>query len=210
MKVDCARPHFIIWTKEDALRDVVSGLLGDQGFNALKVHDKHEMFRFLEEFQPAIVILDGGLPPISGFEVHEIIKRVDRFKDTNVILLSSLPQCVPGVDECIEKDQVESLLLSRIRRFVPEEFAMPESERQMHEEARRFAKIIVADIVLYNQDKAEKGSKDGTFYEILKDEIEEGRRFYSSKIPAAIISTTHYFDEAIQKFIRRLCSESQL
>jgi len=62
MKVDCARPHFIIWTKEDALRDVVSGLLGDQGFNALNVQDKHEMFRFLEEFQPAIVILDGGLP----------------------------------------------------------------------------------------------------------------------------------------------------
>ena len=209
MKVDCARPQFIIWTRENALRDLISSLLGDEGFNTLNAHDKHEMFLFLEEFQPAIVVLDGGLPQILGFEVYEIIKRVDRFKDTNVILLSSLPQCVPGIDECIEKDQVESLLLSRIKRFVPEEFAMPESERQMHEEARRFAKIIVSDIVLYNQDKAGRGAKDGTFYEILKDEIEEGRRFYSSKIPAAIITTTNYLDEAIQKFIRRVCSESQ-
>ena len=209
MKVDCARPHFIIWTREDALRDVISSLLGDEGFNTLNAHDKYEMFRFLEEFQPAVVILDEGLPQILGFEVYEIIRRVDRFKDTNVILLSSLPQYVPGIDECIEKDQVERLLLSKIRRFIPDEFVMPESERQMHKEARRFAKIIVSDIVLYNQDKAGRGTKDGTFYEILKDEIEEGRRFYSSKIPATIITTTNYFDEAIQKFIHRVYSESQ-
>lgn len=209
MKVDCARPHFIVWAGENALGDVVSSILGNEGVNTLTVHDKHEMFRFLEEFQPAIVILDESLPKILGFEVYEVIKRIDRFKDTNVILLSSRPQCIPGVDESIEKNQVEKLLLSKIRKFIPDEFVMPESERQMHEEARRFAKIIVSDIVLYNQDKAEKGAQDGAFYEILKDEIEEGRRFYSSKIPAAIISTTHYFDEAIQKFIRRVCSESQ-
>lgn len=209
MKVDCARPHFIIWTGEDVLRNVISCLLGNEGFNTLTVYDKHEIFQFLEEFQPAIVILDDSLPKILGFEVYEVIKRVDRFKDTNVILLSSLPQCTPGVDECIEKDQVEKLLLSKIRRFIPDEFVMSDSERQMHEEARRFAKIIVSDIVLYNQDKAEKGAQDGTFYEILKDEIEEGRKYYSSKVPVAITSITHYFDEAIQKFIRRVCSENQ-
>ncbi|MBI5038778.1 MAG: response regulator, partial [Nitrospirae bacterium] len=102
MKVDCARPHFIVWAGENALGDVVSSILGNEGVNTLTVHDKHEMFRFLEEFQPAIVILDESLPKILGFEVYEVIKRIDRFKDTNVILLSSRPQCIPGVDESIE------------------------------------------------------------------------------------------------------------
>lgn len=202
MKIDCARPSIIIWTEEEVLREIISCILGDEGFNTLNVHDKHELFMLLEEHSLSIVILDDGLPQILGFEVYEVIKRIDRFKDAKVILVSSIHQSASSADECIEKDHIQEDLLSKIRTFIPNDLVLSESERQMHEEARRFARIIVSDVVLYNKDKADRGAREGTFYELLKDEIEEGERFYSNRVPSTILTTTHYFDEAIHKFIR--------
>lgn len=218
MEIDCAKTDIIIWIKEDALMEVIASILGENGFKVFNVSDKHEMFNLLEENQSSVVILDSGLPKIFGFEISEVIKKIDRFKDIRVILLSSDSQSVPGVDDYIEKGHVSELLLSKIMPFIhiedidcqevkyknegfSEYIMVSGCEMPEHEEAKRLARIIVSDIVLYNKDKAEKGAQDRTFYELLKDEIEEGRQFYSERISASILTTTNYFDEAINKFI---------
>lgn len=229
MKIDCINPYILIWTKEDALKGIISSVLVDEGLKTLNVSDQHGMFRLLEKFQPSVVILDVGLPKILGFEVYEVIKRMDRFKDIKVILLSATPQSHSGADEYIERDHIQDLLLSKVRTFIPDEFEdrdtshismddHPDHNRfepvkenmgsvpsisSISEEARRIAGIIVSDIVLYNKDKAERGAKDGTLYELLKREIEEGRRFYCNKVPNMILDTTNYYDEAIKEFIRK-------
>lgn len=219
MDIDCVRPPIIIWTKEDVLRDVISSILCEKGIETKYVYDNYELFSLLEDNQPSIVILDDvddGLPKILGFEIYEIINRIERFNDTKVILISSTARIIPGVDDSIDRDQLKGQLLPKIMSFIPSkptepeaikyrvggdiEYAMqPETEIQVHEEVKRFARIIVSDIFIYNKDKAERGVKEGTFYELLKDEIEEGRRFYSERVPASILITTNYFDEAIQQ-----------
>jgi DNA-binding response OmpR family regulator len=65
---------------------------------------------------------------------------------------------------------------------------------------RRFARIIVSDIALYNQDLVERGIREGTFTELLAKELDEGRRLYRTRVPAGA-ADAGYFDGAVREFI---------
>ncbi|MEK6744473.1 MAG: response regulator [Nitrospirota bacterium] len=69
------------------------------------------------------------------------------------------------------------------------------------EKARRFARLIVSDIALYNQDIVAEGLKNGTFFELLQDDITEGRSLYDNRVPEAIREMNDYYQEAFDDFI---------
>ena len=69
------------------------------------------------------------------------------------------------------------------------------------EKARRFARLIVSDIALYNQEIVAEGLKKGTFFELLQDDITEGRSLYDNRVPATIRATKDYYQEAFDDFI---------
>jgi len=79
----------------------------------------------------------------------------------------------------------------------PAEPELPEA----HIKARRFARNIVSDIVLYNQAGVEEGVRNGTFYQLLADEIGEGRALYQSRVPGEITGGTSYLEEAFEDLI---------
>ncbi len=49
-------------------------------------------------------------------------------------------------------------------------------------DARRLARAIASDIALYNQDKVKQGIENDNFYEVMKDEIDEGRILFISRL----------------------------
>jgi hypothetical protein len=69
------------------------------------------------------------------------------------------------------------------------------------EKARRFARIVVSDIVLYNQETVAEGIAKGTFFELLREDISEGRALYEKRVPEAIRATKDYYQEAFDNFI---------
>ncbi len=69
------------------------------------------------------------------------------------------------------------------------------------EKAKRFARIIVSDVVLYNQEAVAVGLERGTFYDLLKDDIAEGRAVYAQRVPEAIRRNRDYLQEAFDDFI---------
>jgi predicted Zn finger-like uncharacterized protein len=69
------------------------------------------------------------------------------------------------------------------------------------EKARRFARLIVADIALYNQEAVVEGIRKGTFYDLLKDDITEGRSVYEQRIPESVRMTKDYLQEAFDEFL---------
>ena len=69
------------------------------------------------------------------------------------------------------------------------------------EKARRFARLIVSDIALYNQDIVAEGLRKGTFFELLQDDITEGRSLYNNRVPESIRTTKDYYQEAFDEFI---------
>ncbi len=88
--------------------------------------------------------------------------------------------------------------------FQKEECDIPrvnEVDPEAVEKARRFARIIVSDIALYNQDAVSEGLLKGTLYELLKMDITEGRELYEGRVPAFIRAKRDYYQEAFDNFI---------
>ena len=73
---------------------------------------------------------------------------------------------------------------------------MPDS-RDPHERAKRLARLIVSDIIIYNQDKIVEGIKQDTLFDLLKEDIEVGRAYYGKNIDPAVAEHTDYFNHAL-------------
>jgi len=50
------------------------------------------------------------------------------------------------------------------------------------EQASRLARAIISDVAIYNQEKVEKGIKNDNIFDLLTEEIEEGRQHYYSRV----------------------------
>jgi hypothetical protein len=77
------------------------------------------------------------------------------------------------------------------------------------EAARRLARAIASDLSLYNQEKIHKGIQQDNFFEILAQEIEEGRTHYNSKVDPEVRAKTNFFDQAIVDVILKRSSHIQ-
>jgi hypothetical protein len=69
--------------------------------------------------------------------------------------------------------------------------------RDPDERAKRLARLIVSDIIVYNQDKIEEGIKQDTLFDLLKEDIEIGRTYYEKNIDPAVAERTNYFNHAL-------------
>ena len=63
--------------------------------------------------------------------------------------------------------------------------------------ARRCARAIASDISLYNADKVKEGITNDNLFDVLKEEIEEGRQYYKNKVTPEIFEKNNFFDRAI-------------
>ncbi len=68
-----------------------------------------------------------------------------------------------------------------------------------HDEARRFARLLVSEIKLYNEGKVEQGRKNKDIYERLKEDIDRSRQMYDERIPEDVRKASNYFyDELVR------------
>lgn len=68
-----------------------------------------------------------------------------------------------------------------------------EEERRYHNEARRFARLLVSEIKLYNQQKVEEGRKTGDLYDRLKEAIDRSREMYDKRVKPSVAAKFDYF-----------------
>ncbi len=69
--------------------------------------------------------------------------------------------------------------------------------------AQRLARAIASDISLYNEQKIVKGIEQDNLFEVLKDELQEGRELYKSRVSAELYSNTNFFDRAVVDIVVR-------
>ena len=68
-----------------------------------------------------------------------------------------------------------------------------------HDEARRFARLLVSEIKLYNEPKVDLGRKNKDLYERLKEDIDRSRQMYDERIADDVRKTSNYFyDELVR------------
>ena len=72
-------------------------------------------------------------------------------------------------------------------------------DAKKHDEARRFARLLVSEIKLYNESKVDQGRKNNDLYERLKEDIDRSRQMYDERIADDVRKVSNYFyDELVR------------
>lgn len=69
------------------------------------------------------------------------------------------------------------------------------------ERAIRLARTIASDISLYNEEKILRGLTEDKLFTELRDEIEEGRELYRTRVAGDLYERTNFYDRAVVDII---------
>jgi hypothetical protein len=72
----------------------------------------------------------------------------------------------------------------------------PEESRQ-HEDARRFARLLISELLLYHEDAVVTGRKQRDIYSRLALEIDKSRQAYDQRVPQQVRVRFDYFQEEL-------------
>jgi hypothetical protein len=72
---------------------------------------------------------------------------------------------------------------------------------ERREEARRFARLLVSEIKLYNERAVLEGREHGNLYERLRDDIDRSRQMYEERIPGDVRADSNYFYEELVEIL---------
>jgi hypothetical protein len=68
-----------------------------------------------------------------------------------------------------------------------------EEERRLHNDARRFARLLVSEIKLYNEQKVTEGRSQGDLYPRLREYIDRSREMYDKRVKPEVAQRYDYF-----------------
>ena len=74
-------------------------------------------------------------------------------------------------------------------------------EDARQEEARRFARLLVSEIKLYNEDEVERGRVEKNIATRLREDIDRSREMYEKRIPADVRESHDYFFEELVRIL---------
>ncbi|MFN2385645.1 MAG: hypothetical protein ABR576_05095 [Thermoanaerobaculia bacterium] len=72
---------------------------------------------------------------------------------------------------------------------------------ERREEARRFARLLVSEIKLYNERAVLEGRQRGDLYSRLREDIDRSRQMYDERIPQDVRSNSNFFYEEMVRIL---------
>ncbi len=79
--------------------------------------------------------------------------------------------------------------------------AIAPEDQKAHDDAKRFARLVVSEIKLYNEAKVTEGRKTKDIYERLKEDIERGRQMYHDRVSAPVRESSDYFHDELVRIL---------
>ena len=202
----------VIADEERPFRAFLGEHLRRLGFEVSYFEAGNTALEFVTRTKADLAIVNVYLKGKLGVEISEDIKRNPDLH-TRVILIGALfranrfranPTNLYGADEYIEELIPEKEFNQIIRQLFPEvgKTAEVPVEPREYDEARRLARLILSDIVIYHAALVEQAIREDKFFEMLRDEIEEGRQYYDSRVPLRVRRDTEIFTETLQQFVQ--------
>ena len=165
-------------------------------------------------FRPAFVAETGRLipppaPPVQPFvpvETFEPVEPVTPFGIEPPPISLTMPAIPPSFDDATPNTPgrvtkpVPGAASPQPFVPVPEPIPTPstETEQRAHNDARRFARLLVSEIKLYNAAKVNEGRRSFDLYTRLVEEIERSRKVYDKRVSPAVATRFDYFyDELV-------------
>lgn len=72
-----------------------------------------------------------------------------------------------------------------------------EDERRLHNDARRFARLLVSEIKLYNEQKVSEGRSQNDLYVRLREYIDRSREMYDKRVKPEVAVRYDYFHQEL-------------
>src|SRR5262249_6890731 len=73
-----------------------------------------------------------------------------------------------------------------------------DEDERLHNAARRFARLLVSEIKLYNEQKVVEGRNHRDLYDRLKEDIDRSRQMYEKRVSASVATKfDYYYDELV-------------
>ncbi|MBZ5646727.1 MAG: hypothetical protein LAN37_05820 [Acidobacteriia bacterium] len=79
--------------------------------------------------------------------------------------------------------------------------AIAPGDEEVHKKAKRFAKLLVDEIKLYNKDKVSKGREHKDLYERLREDIEKSRATYDKRYGSTPAAAADYFSKEVVRIL---------
>lgn len=211
-------PTVVIADDPRAFRDFLRKTLEELGCQVTVLDDGSAVEALLKrDIKPHLMFMNVVLPHTMGFVLCEKIKTNPKYRDIKVVLIGAIfridrfrrdPSNLYGADDYIEEIIVKQDLVERVRKLLGLQIqeVRKEDSGEPHdvlEYARRLARIILSDIIIYNQDRVDESVRKDTFYEDLAEEIKEGEEYYLEKIPSERPEIKEVFDLTISEYVKR-------
>ena len=100
-----------------------------------------------------------------------------------------------------QMDQMRQQMSQMKPAAAPAAPALSPEETKAHEDAKRFARLIVSEIKLYNEAKVTEGRKAKDLHSRLKEDIERGRQMYHDRISPGLRNNTNYFHDELVRLL---------
>lgn len=115
--------------------------------------------------------------------------------------VESVPPAPPPSTEAPAFTTSYAAPLGSARRFGVTEPDLPievgEEERRLHNDARRFARLLVSEIKLYNEQKVKEGRSENNLYERLREDIDRSRQMYDKRVAPPVAARHDYFHQEL-------------
>ncbi len=115
----------LIADDNENIREAITYLLEDEGYQLKLAKDGNETLKKAKEFHPDILFLDIMMPEMNGYDVCRTLKSDPDLKDIYVIMLTAKGQVAEqergkevGADEYIVKPFSPMEILAKIRNIV--------------------------------------------------------------------------------------------
>jgi len=95
-------------------------------------------------------------------------------------------EAVPAADTSVPRARLSD-------RNVDLPIEVEENERRLHNDARRFARLLVSEIKLYNEQKVREGRESSDLYDRLKEAIDRSREMYDKRVQPPVAAKFDYF-----------------
>ncbi|MGZ5436133.1 MAG: hypothetical protein ACXWID_08705 [Pyrinomonadaceae bacterium] len=114
--------------------------------------------------------------------------------------IAPLPPLETPVETPVFTEQY-STPLGRSRRYGTPEADLPvqvnDEERRLHNDARRFARLLVSEIKLYNEQKVSEGRNQSDIYDRLREDIDRSRQMYDKRVAPPVAARHDYFHQEL-------------
>jgi len=150
----------------------------------------------IQSYEPSPTYEATPVEPSSFVEAMPVEEPSGVFEDSSAT--AEQPSAIGEEPPAWSPAPVEASPAATPRRRYGQDAELPvevhgEEERRLHNDARRFARLLISEIKLYNEQKVAEGRAEYDLYDRLREYIDRSREMYDKRVKAEVAARYDYF-----------------